>query len=140
MNAKHVATFALAATILLGLAACAGAGGTTGDPLKGTSWRLTALGGASLIPGTEITATFEDGEVRGSACNTYGGKYQVSGDTLTIREVFMTEMACVDPQGIMEQETAFFNLLTSAQSFKLTDGGLRILGAGGEELTFAPAQ
>ena len=140
MNAKHMATFALAAAILLGLAACAGGGGTTGDPLKGTSWRLTTLGGASLIPGTEITATFEDGEVRGSACNTYGGTYRVSGDRLTMSEVFMTEMACVEPQGIMEQELAFFSLLTSAQSFKLTDGGLRILGAGGEELTFAPAQ
>ena len=140
MNAKHVATFALAATILLILAACAGAGGTTGDPLNGTSSRLTMLDGASLIPGTEITANFEDGEVHGSACNSYGGKYQVSGDKLTVSEVFMTEMACLDPQGIMEQETAFFNLLTSAQSFKLTDGGLRILGAGGEELTFAPAQ
>ncbi|HUW13873.1 MAG TPA: META domain-containing protein [Anaerolineae bacterium] len=140
MNGRHIATLTLAAAILLVLAACAGAGGTTGDPLKGTSWRLTTLGGAGLIPGTEITATFEDGEVSGKACNIYGGKYQVSGDTLTISQVFMTEMACVDPQGIMEQETAFFNLLTSAQSFKLTDGGLRILGAGGEELTFAPAQ
>jgi len=140
MNRKHVATFALAAAILLTLAACAGAGGTTGDPLKGTSWRLTTLSGASLIPGTEITANFEDGEVHGSACNSYGGSYQVNGDKLTMTDVFMTEMACVEPQGIMEQELAFFNLLTSAQSFKLTDGGLRILGAGGAELAFAPAQ
>ena len=139
MNAKHVATFALAATILLGLAACAGAGGTTGDPLNGTSWRLTMLDGASLVPGTEITATFEDGEVSGKACNIYGGKYQVSGDRLTMTDVFMTEMACLEPQGIMEQELAFFNLLTSAQSFELTDGGLRILGPSGAELAFAPA-
>ena len=140
MNAKHLATFALAATILLLPAACAGVGGTTGDPLEGMSWRLTTLRGASLIPGTEITATFEDGEVSGKACNTYGGKYQVSGDRLTLSEVFMTEMACLEPQGIMEQELAFFNLLTSAQSFNLTGGRLVILGAGGEELTFAPAQ
>ena len=140
MNAKHVATFALAATILLGLAACAGAGGTTGDPLNGTSWRLTTLSGASLIPGTEITANFEDGEVHGSACNSYGGKYQVNGDKLTMTDVFMTEMACLEPQGIMEQELAFFSLLTSAQSFNLTGGRLVILGAGGEELAFAPAK
>ena len=140
MNGKHVTSFTLAAVILLALAGCAGLGGSTGDPLDGTSWRLVTLGGASLIPGTEITATFEDGEVRGSACNTYGGTYQVSGDKLTMTDVFMTEMACVEPQGIMEQELAFFNLLTNAQSFKLTNGGLRILGAGGAELAFAPAQ
>jgi heat shock protein HslJ len=140
MNGRHIATFALAAAILLVLAACAGTGGTTSDPLDGTSWRLTMLDGASLVPGTEITATFEDGEVSGKACNIYGGQYQVSGDKLTITRVFWTEMACMDPQGIMEQETAFFNLLTSAQSFKLTAGRLLIVGAGGEELAFAPAQ
>ncbi|HUW13979.1 MAG TPA: META domain-containing protein [Anaerolineae bacterium] len=140
MNAKHLATFALAATILLLLAACAGAGGTTGDPLNGTSWRLTMLDGASLVPGTEITATFEDGEVSGKACNTYGGEYQVSGDKLTITRVFWTEMACLDPQGIMEQETAYLKLLTTAQSFELAAGRLLIVGAGGEELAFAPAQ
>jgi len=140
MNAKHVTTLVLAPAILLLLAGCAGLGGTTSDPLDGTSWRLVTLGGAALVPGTEITATFEDGEVGGKACNTYGGEYQVSGDKLTITRVFWTEMACLDPQGIMEQETAYLKLLTTAQSFKLTAGRLLIVGAGGEELTFAPAQ
>jgi heat shock protein HslJ len=140
MNGRHIATLTLAAVFLLVLAACAGTGGTTSDPLDGTSWRLVTLGGAPLVPGTEITATFEDGEVSGKACNIYGGKYQVSGDRLTLSEVFMTEMACLDPQGIMEQEMAFFNLLTSAQNFELNDGRLLIVGAGGEELAFAPAK
>jgi heat shock protein HslJ len=140
MHGRHIATFALAAVFLLVLAACAGTGGTTSDPLNGTSWQVTTLSGASLVPGTEITATFEDGEVSGKACNNYGGEYQVSGDKLTITRVFWTEMACLDPQGIMEQETAYLKLLTTAQSFKLTAGRLLIVGAGGEELAFAPAQ
>ncbi len=139
MNTKHVAAFALAAAVLLALAACAGLGGSTGDPLEGTSWRLTTLAGSGLIAGTEITATFEEGQVHGAACNSYGGKYQVSGDRLTISEVFATEMACLDPQGVMEQETLYLRLLTGARSFQLTGGRLSILAAGGEELTFAPA-
>ena len=140
MNGRHMATFVLAAVFLLALAGCAGLGGTTGDPLDGTSWRLVTLGGAPLVPGTEITATFEDGEVSGMACNHYGGEYEVSGDKLTITRVFMTEMACMEPQGIMEQETEYLKLLTGAQSFKLSAGRLSIVGAGGEELVFAPAQ
>jgi heat shock protein HslJ len=100
---------------------------------------LTTMAGAGLIPGTEITATFEKGHVHGAACNSYGGKYQVSGDRLTVSEVFATEMACLDPQGVMEQETLYLRLLTGVQSFSLTGGRLSILAAGGEELTFAPA-
>jgi heat shock protein HslJ len=140
MNAKHLATFALAAVTLLALAGCTGLGGSTGDPLDGTSWRLVTLGGAALVPGTEITATFADGEVSGKSCNTYGGEYQVSGEKLTITRVFMTEMACLDPQGIMEQETAYLELLTGAQGFEISAGRLSIQGTGGEELVFAPAQ
>ncbi len=139
MNIKHLAMLVLAAALLVVLAACALPGLPTSDPLEGTSWRLTTLAGAGLIPGTEITATFEGGEVSGRACNSYGGKYQVSGDQLMVSEVFATEMACVDPQGIMEQEQAYLRLLTGAESFRLAGGQLSIVGAGGEELVFGPA-
>jgi heat shock protein HslJ len=138
MNTRQMGVFLFVAILLVSLVACAWPGLPTSDPLEGTSWRLTTLAGASLIPGTEITATFEEGQVSGRACNSYGGKYQVSGDRLTISEVFATEMACVDPQGVIEQEQVYLRLLTGAQSFSLTGGRLSILTASGEELTFAP--
>jgi heat shock protein HslJ len=137
MKARHLATLTLATIFLLSVAACALPGLPTGDPLKGTSWRLVLLGGSALIPGTEITATFEDGQVHGSACNSYGGSYQVSGDKLTVRDLFMTEMACVEPQGIMEQE--YLEMLGMAQTFRLSGGQLQIFVSGGEALTFVPA-
>jgi heat shock protein HslJ len=139
MNARLFAILALSATIVLSIAACSLPGLPTGDPLKGTSWRLVTLGGAGLIPGTAITATFEDGQVHGSACNSYGGSYQVSGDKLAVRDLFMTEMACVEPQGIMEQEREYLEMLGMAKTFRLSSGQLQIFSSGGAALTFVPA-
>jgi putative lipoprotein len=140
LNTRNIATVALAAVLLLSVAGCALPGSPTGDPLKGTSWRLVTLGGAGLIPGTQITATFEDGQVRGSGgCNSYGGSYQVSGDKLIFSDLYMTEMACLDPEGIMEQEQKYLEFLGMAQTFRLSSGQLQIFASGGEALTFVPA-
>jgi len=142
MNAKNTAILSLAALLLLSVAACSlpslpGLPGLpTADPLKGTSWRLVTIGGAGLVPGTQITATFEDGQVHGQACNSYGGSYKVSGDKLTVDALFMTEMACMDPPGIMEQEQRYMEMLGLAQSFEVSSGKLQIFSAGGEVLTF----
>jgi len=145
MNGKRFAILGLATLLLLSVAACTvpslpGLPGLpTTDPLKGTSWRLVTVGGAGLIPGTKITATFEDGQVHGQACNSYGGSYKVSGDRITINELYQTEMACVDPQGIMEQERRYLEMLSMAQTFRLSDSQLRIFSASGEVLTFLAA-
>jgi heat shock protein HslJ len=139
MNAKHLAILVLSATILLSIAACSLPGLPTTDPLKGTSWRLVTIGGSGLLPGTQITATFEDGQVHGQACNSYGGSYKVSGDKLTLSELYMTEMACMEPQGIMEQERHYLEMLGIAQTFEVSSGKLEIFSAGGEVLTFLAA-
>ena len=140
MHAKQIAMLTVAVAVLLSMAACTLPGLPTGDPLKDTSWRLVTLGGAGLIPGAEITATFEDGQVGGIAgCNHYGGSYQVSGDKLTVDAMSMTEMACMDPQGVMEQEQQYLELLGSAKTFSLTEGRLEIVTGSGQSLTFRPA-
>jgi heat shock protein HslJ len=139
MNTRQMGVFLLVAILLVSLVACALPGLPGTDPLKGTSWRLVSIGGSGLIPGTEITAKFEDGQVGGSACNSYGGSYEVSGDKITISELSQTEMACVDPQGIMEQERKYLEFLSMAQSFQLSSAQLSIFSAGGDTLTFVPA-
>jgi heat shock protein HslJ len=140
MNAKHTAAASLAFVVLLGLTACAGIVPGTGDPLDGTSWVLTAYGTSSLIPGTEITLEWEGGEVSGSAgCNTYGGTYQLSGDSISMSDLYNTEMACMEPEGVMDQEQDFLKLLRDARSFQIVDEHLQILTAEKEALTFAPA-
>jgi len=75
------------------------------------------------IPGTTITAMFEDGQLRGSAgCNSYFGSYQVSGDKIRVGDLALTEMACLEPAGLMEQELVFAEFMRDAQSFRLVDG------------------
>jgi heat shock protein HslJ len=142
MKTRYVTIVALAGVLILSLAACRGADSTpstSGDPLDGTSWVLTALGKTQPIPGTTLTATFGEGQVRGSAgCNSYGGPYQASGDTITVGGIAITEMACMEPAGVMEQELAFVGLLGEAQTFRLGDGRLQIFRADGEALTFVP--
>lgn len=79
--------------------------------LVGTNWLLTSYnngkgGMQSVVIGTEITAIFsEDGNMSGSAgCNSYSGSYEATEDTISIGPIANTEMACMDPEGIMEQE------------------------------------
>ena len=141
MHAKQIATLTLAMVVLLSLGACGLVGPSAGDPLEGTSWRLMTLGGDSLIPGTEITLTFEEGQVHGSSgCNTYGGSYEVDGDKITMSDLYMTEMACLDPEGVMDQELEYLELLRDAQAFQVEEAELVIEAASDEVLVFTRAQ
>jgi heat shock protein HslJ len=136
---KYVAVAALAGIAILALVACQEADSAARDPLDGTSWVLMAYRKTRPISGTTITATFEDGQVRGSAgCNSYGGSYQISGGTISVGAVAITEMACLEPEGVMEQELLFVEFLTDAQTFRLADGQLQTFRPDGEALTFIP--
>ena len=52
----------------------------------------------------------------------------------------MTEMACLEPEGAMQQEMLYLEFLGNAKTFMLTDGGLQIMRADGEALTFVRAE
>jgi len=137
MTKNHVAMVTLMGMMLLSLAACGGTDPTAGDPLDGTAWELMAYGKSRPIPGTTISATFEDGQVNGSAgCNTYFGSYQVSGDTIKVSDIAITEMACMEPAGVMEQDLMYVEFLSDGQTFRLSDGQLQIFRSDGEALTF----
>jgi len=114
--------------------------------LEDIKWLLKSYGEQGnlkdIIKGTEITATFysSEGQVGGSAgCNIYGGRYQIKDSTLSISEVVSTEMACLLPEGVMEQEQEFLSLLANAQSFQADDTTLTIFCSGGLQLYFTPA-
>ncbi len=110
--------------------------------LEDTKWFLRSYGEQGnlrdIIEGTEITATFNSssGQVGGSAgCNIYGGRYQIGASTLSISNVYSTEMACIAP-GVMKQEQEFLTILMNAQSFQVDDDTLTILGSSGQQLYF----
>jgi len=127
---------------IIGLAAC----GAPNTMLEDTKWFLRTYGEqdnlTAIIEGTEITAMFNsaEGKVGGSGgCNTYFARYEVEGSTLSIIEMAFTEMACISPNGVMEQEQEFLLLFASAQSFQANDTTLTIFCSGGQQLYFTTA-
>ena len=96
------------------------------SPLVGTTWGLITYNNGkealvSSLAGTDITAVFgADGKVTGSAgCNTYNAAYQVDGLKISIGPVATTRMACAEPAGIMEQETAYLAALQTAIRYEI---------------------
>jgi len=72
--------------------------------LEDTHDILRSFKGGAPIPGTEITLAIEGGEATEFAgCNTYFGSYMVGGTvTLTVSVLGSREMACLEPENIME--------------------------------------
>ena len=106
------------------------------NPLAGTRWRATVLNGDTVLAGTTLTAAFDaKGRVNGSSgCNTYSATYTLNGAQLAITPPTGTSALCADPQGIMEQESAFLTALQSASSFNLEGGQLYLLSASNQAL------
>jgi heat shock protein HslJ len=100
--------------------------------LTGIEWRLVSLGPTGseqdVVPGTTVTLRLgEDARVGGSTgCNSYGGSYQVRGDTISFSRIVATRRACLD-QNANAQEHSFLSALESATRFRLTSNRLTIL-------------
>ena len=89
------------------------------NALWGSEWELLSLNGADPIEGKAITLRFGETSLEGSGgCNTYGGSYTASEGSLRLSDLYWTEMACMEPQGIMEQEQAYFEALNTATRYQ----------------------
>lgn len=116
-----------------------------GPALTGTLWKVTGYNNGeeavvSALSGTELTAVFGDeGRVWGSAgCNSYNGAYASGGATISVGDVAVTEMACTEPEGVMEQEIAYLAALQSAKTWSIRGGMLELRTAEGAiAVTFA---
>jgi heat shock protein HslJ len=103
--------------------------------LPGTGWILVALNGSAPVQGKEVTLRFAETSLEGSAgCNTYGGSYSVSEDRLRLSGVYATEMACVEPAGIMEQEQAYLSALNAAARCRVDGDRLEIYDQAGTQI------
>ncbi len=99
----------------------------TSNPLTGNTWILTAYNDHQPIKDHQPTLKFETDQVSGTTgCNHFGGTFQIDGDTVRFEGIFSTEMGCMEPEGIMEQERIYLELLRSVEKFELS----------GESLTF----
>ena len=130
--------------VLVALAVAVGGcrpGPVEGPPLDGTRWVLVALDGEPPLPGAAPSADFSAEQITGSTgCNQYFGEYVALGGDITIGDLARTERYCMDPEGVMDQEEAVLNALTSATSYRLTGAQLELLDADDHVvLEFEPA-
>jgi heat shock protein HslJ len=102
--------------------------------LTWVDWQLVWYDeGTSPLGGTQINLVFrDDGTLTGTAgCNSYSADYQIDGDQLVIAAIAQTEMACMDPDGVMSQETDYLDALDRVTAFTTTLTSLELLDADG---------
>lgn len=93
------------------------------------------------LPGTEVTVTFEDGviyargQISGSGgCNNYSAEYSLDGSSLQIEMFEVTEMGCVEPDGIMQQEQNLIEILNATPSYSVEGDELQLSTDDGDTL------
>jgi heat shock protein HslJ len=107
--------------------------------LEGTSWDLYSFQKSSLIEGTSFTITFTADQATGNAgCNQFFGAYQIEKDRISFSGLGMTEMACMAPEGLMEQELVLLEFLSMVERLELSEGSLVLFRGDGEALSFDP--
>lgn len=106
--------------------------------LASSSWDVTGYNNGtqavvSIITGSRVTLAFSaEGRVSGSAgCNNFTGAYVVKAGELTIHDVAATRKMCVEPAGVMEQESAFLKALDTSMRVRIEGGRLELRYADG---------
>ncbi|MBE9126602.1 MULTISPECIES: META domain-containing protein [unclassified Coleofasciculus] len=103
--------------------------------LDNQRWLLSSYRGRDVLPNTEITATLADGRMTGSAgCNRYGAFYGMNGKGLIFDRIEFTEMACQQPEGIMEQEQNYLQALQSVTRYRLRRNRLMFFNERGDRI------
>jgi heat shock protein HslJ len=133
MNGNYMSKLKMACyslTIILILVFLLGCSPNTNE-LVGTNWELVSLNGEELIEGTAITLEIAETYLGGQmVCNGYGGSpdrgsYQVGKqDAFEVNFLAVTVQLCAEPEGLMEQESEYIDLLLSARSFELIENRL----------------
>ena len=114
------------------LAACAGG---TSASITG-QWKLVSYGSASsqTPAASNVDTSIEfssDGKLNGNVgCNSFGGDYKVSGDTITLGPVMSTMMACLNQSG--DQEMGTLAVLKDSAKFVIAGNQLTITSADGK--------
>jgi heat shock protein HslJ len=92
--------------------------------LRGTLWQLTGYDngqGEMTAPmaATAITATFSpNGSLGGTAgCNSYRTSYDLNGARLSFDPVDSTNQLCQEPDGLMDQESAYLQTIETVATY-----------------------
>ena len=111
--------------------------------LEGTTWSLVDLGGQpARRAGDDGTPTLrlDAAEKRASGntgCNSFGGGYELSGESLRFGMLASTRRACVD-EALNRQETAYMRALEGTRTWRITGGTLVLSSDAGPVARFTP--
>ena len=95
------------------------------ESLEGTAWSVVNYNNGreavvGVLEGTEITLSFDKADLNGNAgCNNYFAGYTVKGKHIFVDQPGATMMFCGEPEGVMEQESAYLAALASAATFRI---------------------
>ena len=96
--------------------------------LTGTAWVLATLNGNEPLEGTTLTLRFgADGSASGTdGCNRFSTTFTQDGANLTINPAAGTMMMCPEPEGVMEQATAYTAALAQTTAFTANERQLAL--------------
>lgn len=125
---------AIATATAIAISACSSAGAPSpvAASLDGHTYLSTDIEGADLVPGTQVTLTFTDGNLNARAgCNIMGGTYSIDGNRLVTTQMSMTEMGCDEPRERQDQWLAGFlstgvTFTLEGDTLTLTDETIRL--------------
>ena len=106
--------------------------------LAGTSWQVLAYNNGkqavvSVSAATKLTVAFgNDGNLSGfGGCNSYSATYSATSPKLSIGTVISTRKACLEPKGVMEQESLYLAALHTAATYRIEESKLELRTATG---------
>lgn len=104
-----------------------GCGGSTDRLLQGISWQITHIGEQAMPHDATPHIRFLDGnKIAGSTgCNRFFGQYTLTGESLTLKDMGSTRMAC--PPEIMAQEQVLLKRLATVSRFSFEASDLQQL-------------
>ena len=111
---------------------------STTTALGDMRWTVLALRDRPVLRGSRITMEAKPTSLGGyGGCNWYGGDVTFTGATLKAAPMTRTLRACLEPEGVSEQEDTYLQSLEHAVTFQRTGDTLRLLDrAGGVLVTF----
>jgi len=134
-------------TAAMGLLLIAGCAGTkqmndtapAGDASR--AWRLVQYGGpdqwAFPVTGTHVTIEIDlaSGSISGTAgCNSFRGTVSHDGPLLTVGPLAMTKKMCIEPEGVMQQETALAHALQAVSGYSVAGDTLYLTYGSGQQI------
>jgi heat shock protein HslJ len=106
-----------------------GCGGEPAALLQGKEWVVEDIDRGGIIDRSRVTLNFDaqDRVFGRGGCNTYNGRYTLTGEGLSVANPVTTLKACAE--SLMRQEQRFLEILGSVQRFELSENGALILHA-----------